>query len=299
MPTQRMITVTLNGNITAGATSLTFSDGSVSSYNTASVIPGQLLAIDLELFLVTGSPVGGVVSVSPGYNGSAQANHTNGALIYVNPRYSDFDILTAINHDLDDLCSPANGLYNLASMEVSYNPVYEAYDLTDINTSQPIVGLIDIIALRYKTPLADRRYHAIPEPNWELVPAMSVDTNFPSGYALNIFGDVGGWPGLPINVIYRQAFVHLANYADNVQSVALLPASANDLPPLGAMISMVGPREVGRNELSSQPDARLATEVPPSAIANSTAPEMRQRAIRIDSERSRLNRTISHLRRRF
>lgn len=299
MPVQRPTTVTLNGNYTAGGTSLTFTDGSVNASATSAMLPGKVIAVDLELFLITGVPTGGSVAVSGGYLGSTNVNHTSGVLAYVNPEFTDFDILTAINNDLDDLCSPENGLYKLNSLEITYNPVITQYDLTDINGAGAVTGLIDLIAIRCKTPYPDRKYRAISLNDVELIPAMSVDTNFPSGYGLQLNNTRTPYPGQPINIIYKQSFTHLVNYTDNVQTVSGLPATANDLPPMGAMVSMVGPREVHRNQLATQPDPRQAPEVPPGAIMNSTNAVMRQRQGRINAESARLRQlNESRMRRR-
>lgn len=298
-PVPRDIVVTLSSSVAAGATSLPYTDTSAGGVNIGVALPGTVVAVDLELFLVTGPAAAGALPVSPGYRGSTQASHTASTLIHLKPRYSDFDILTAINHDLDDLCSTENGLYHLGSLEITYNPTIVAYDLTDINTGNPISGLIDIIAIRGKWPYPDRKYRAVPSTSWELIPAMSIDPNFPSGYSLVLNDSRAMFPGMPINVIYKQQFVHLTNYTDNVQTVANLPQTCNDLPPLGAMLQLIAPREIQRNTLGAQPDGRLATEVPPGAVMNSVSGVLRQRQMRINSESANLRtRYESHMRRR-
>jgi hypothetical protein len=268
-PVQRSIAVTLNGSYTAGATSLPYTDTSAGSINTQAILPGTVLSVDLELFLVTGSVSGGAIPVSGGYLGSTNVNHASGVLIYVNRRFTDFECLQQINHVFDSLCSTENGLYHPSQIEVVYNPVIEMYDLTDSNTSTAITGLIDLISIRYKTPFPDRKYRAIPLSQCELVPfgSTTLDTNFPSGFGLSI--PRGGYPGQPINILFKQAFVHLSAYTDDATTKGLLPSTAVDLPPMGAMLRMVPPREVQRNQPYAQPDGRLATEVPPNAIQTS------------------------------
>lgn len=294
-PTPRYMSVTLNGSYTAGAPSITFTDTSAGSTNTGSIIPGVILSVELELFLVTGSPVGGVVSVVPGYLGSTQANHASGTLGYVRRRYTDFECMSQINNVLDELSS--EGLYNLGTCELTYNPVSQGYDLTDDDSGNPVTGFIEGVSLRYKTPTPDRKYGTIPSRSWEVLPNMSDDTDFPSGYCLILNGDA--WPGQPMLFNYKQAFTHFAAYTDNAQTKALLAPSMNDLLPLGAMLRMVPPREVIRNQTQAQPDGRLATEVPPGAIGSSVNAVRATYEMRIGQEKARLKRNIGHMRRRY
>lgn len=294
-PTNRSIVVTLSGNYTAGGASLSFTDGSATSTNSQSIIPGVILSVDLELFLVIGAPAGGTVAVSPGYLGSTSANHSAGTLVYVNRKFTDFECFQQINHVLDEL--GGEDLYNLASMQLTYNPVYQAYDLTDVSTSLPISGYIEGVAVRYKTPMPDRKYRTVPTSNFEVLPQMSSDTNFPSGYSL-VLND-SGWPGQPMLFFYKQSFSHFTGYTDDAQTVAKLASTMNDLPPMGAMIRMVAPREVARNQMQTQPDSRLAPEVPPGAVAASINGVRANYMMRIAEEKSRLKRNIGQMRRRY
>ena len=56
-----------------------------------------------------------------------------------------------------------------------------------------------------------------------------------------------------------------------------------DLPPLGAMVALVAPREVKRNQIDSEPDSRRGTEVPPGAVMNSVAQVLALRQRRINA----------------
>lgn len=294
-PTQRVPTVVLAGNYTAGGTSITITDNSVNSSASSAIQPGMVVAIDLELFYVQTQVSGGSFTVVGGYLGSTAANHTSGALIYINPRFSDFDILTAINNELDDLTGD-KGLFNLAELSLTFNPVQQAYDLTDVNTSTAISNYIEGIGLRYKTPLPDRKYRTIPRSRWEVLPlgSTTVDTNFPSGYQL-ILNDYA-WPGQNMLFLFKQAFTHVAGYTDSFQTVANVPASINRIIPLGAAIELMSGREVQRNQIESQPDPRLAPEVPPGATTNSSAGLMREHMAFVSSEQARLKRLISSFR---
>lgn len=283
-------TLTLLNGISAGATSLTVFDPA------GNILPslqaGMKIAVDLEVFYVQ-AVSSTTVTVVPGYDGSTEASHSAGTLVYVNPRFTAFDVGTAINDDLLDLSSPFNGLFQLKSLEITYNPSITGYDLTDVNGGGAVSSINEIISIRYKVPYPIGMWKPIPYGAWELTPA-SDTTAFPSGYALSIYR--GGYPGLPMRVTYAAPFGQLVNPTDDVTAVAGLPATAVPLPPLGAMVSLVAPREVKRNETDAEPDARRAPEVPPGAVMNSVAGVLRERQARINAESARLQQLVSQQR---
>ena len=79
----------------------------------------------------------------------------------------------------------------------------------------------------------------------------------------------GGFPGLPMHIRYRSRFNHLTNLTDDLQSVALLPPSANGLPALGAACTLMAGREVKRNFTESTPDPLQLELVLATNVANS------------------------------
>ena len=124
----------------------------------------------------------------------------------------------------------------------------------------------------------------------------TVDTNFPSGYQLIL--NSAGYPGQPMIFLYQKAFPHFTGYTDDAQSVALLGSTMNDIPPMGAMLRMVPPREVARNQPYAQPDGRLAPETPPNSIQTSVNVVRGNYEMRIGQEQDRLKQLIGQFRRR-
>lgn len=275
-PGQQVEALTLASAYTAGSTSLALSDPS--GVLLPSLRPETVIAVDLELFYVQ-AVTGTTATVVPGYLGSLEANHSSGALAYISPRFSQFDIMTAINDDLSDLCSSDNNLYNPQSVEITYNPSVVGYDLTGVT------GLIDIISIQQKQPYPIGYWVPIPRSKWTLTSGADT-TVFPSGYALRL--NQGGYPGMPFRVTYKKAFTPFTNLTDDATTVAGLSSTMYDLPPLGAMVAIVAPREVKRNQIDSAPDSRRATEVPPGAVMNSVAGVLQLRQRRINAEASRL-----------
>jgi hypothetical protein len=275
-PDQQVESLTLNGAYTAGATSFVVSDPAGTIL--ANLRPEKILAIDLELFYVQ-SVNGNTITVVPGYGGSLEANHASGALVYLSPRFSQFDVMCAINDDLADLCSPDNNLYQVKSVEFTYNPATIGYDLTGVT------GLIDIISVQQKRPYPVGYWVPVPRSKFALT-SNADTTAFPSGYALRL--NEGGYPGMPFRVTYKAQFSPFVNLTDDATTVAGLSSTMYDLPPLGAMVAIVAPREVKRNQIDSAPDSRRATEVPPGAVMNSVAGVLQLRQRRINAEASRL-----------
>lgn len=275
-PGQQVEALTLASPYTAGGTSLSLSDPAGTIL--PSLRPETVVSIDLELFYVQGVS-GTTATVVPGYLGSSEANHSSGAMVYLNPRFSAFDIMRAINDDLSDLCSPENGLYAVNSVEITYNPATVGYDLAGV------AGLIDILSVQQKQPYPIGYWVPIPKRKWTLT-ANADPVAFPSGYALRL--NEGGYPGMPFRVTYKQQFQAFTNLTDDATNVAGLASTMYDLPPLGAMVSLVAPREVKRNQIDAAPDSRRATEVPPGAVMNSVAQVLALRARRINAEASRL-----------
>jgi hypothetical protein len=270
-------TATLIADYTAGG--LTIQIGGEYS---GAIQAGTILSIDLEMFLVQATTTAGSITVVPGYQGSAEANHTHGALVYVNPRFSLFDISVAINDDLLDLSSPTNGLGQILFTDQTFNPTYMGYDLG----SQFIGNSSRVLEISYQIAPPVRTYPLIRRGMYAVRRNMNQASVFPSGNAVIIYDSA--YPGLPVHIQFLSPFKPLVNLTDDLTTVAGLPTNMYDLPDLGAAIRLIQPREVKRNFWEAQPDPRKAVEVPPQAVANSSAKLEMQRQKRIDAEADRI-----------
>ena len=270
VPTVREPLNTLSGAINSSVTTITLGQ------DMTAVVAGAMLAIDLEQMYVW-SVTGSVVTVQRGMHGSTAASHSDGALVRVNPRFSDFVIFRALNAELDALSSPANGLYQVGSIDVTYKPQINGYDLTGVT------NLIDVLRVRYDIPGPWKTWPEIRR--WQLKIAMD-GSDFASTYALVLYD--AGWPGRRVHVVYSQMFNHLATTADDVLTVTGLMTTAHDIPPLGAALRLAGVRETQRSFTEAQGDPRRATEVPPTAVTMGAAAYQRMLLQRIKEEASRL-----------
>jgi hypothetical protein len=142
-------------------------------------------------------------------------------------------------------------------------------------------GAGGVLSVQQKQPYPIGYWVPLPRKKWT-VTSTADTTDFPSGYALRI--NCGGYPGMPFRVTYKAKFSPFVNLTDDATSVAGLSSTMYDLPPLGAMVALVAPREIKRNQIDAAPDSRRATEVPPGAVMNSVAQVLALRQRRINAE---------------
>ena len=282
----------------------------VTGAQAGSIAPGVIFSVELELMYVIGwNASSNTATVIRGYYGSVPSNHDANVVIYLNPRYSRYDIGVAINDDLRSLSSPTNGMFRVGVAELTYNPVFQGYDLGDLPSN-----FTDILEIRYRIAPPYRTFPPIKK--WKIIRWDAnggvTDPVFPSGRGLIIYEN--GWPGLPIYVTYSAPFIRFVDTADNVletpatndeappnngystATVQNLTPTMLDLPPLGAEIDLTLPREISRNFMESQPDPRKAQEVTPGAVAGSVNALMNRRMARINEEADRLQRQYTKVR---
>lgn len=274
LPTAREPMNALSGSHNNSTTTFTF------TYDAGAISAGSYVCVDLEIVYVWAviSATSKTFTVQRGMQGSTAASHADGALAYVNPRFSDFAVLQAINADLDDLSSPTNGLFKTATIEFTYQPQITGYDLTAIDS-----GWLNILSVRYDTP---GPYKDWPELRHWQVKKNQDTADFASGTAIMLLDPA--YPGRDVRVTYSMPFTHFTATTDDITSVAGLAATMADIPPLGAASRLASVRETQRNQFEAQGDPRRATEVPPNAqLAGATALE-RKRQSRIKAEAVRL-----------
>lgn len=245
---------------------------------------GAHLQVGLELMYVwMTEPSSKTITVARGQLGSVATSHLAGASVTVNPKFPDFAIVKAINDDLHDLSSPVNGLFAERSVDLVGTSHSFGYD---IDGASDLLGLLDVRAQHSGQP---RTW--TPVTNYELTRQTS-SSDFPSGYGLHLAEGV--MPGRTLRVVYKASFAPLVNLTDDVEAVSGLPVTAHDLPPMGAAVRLVAPREIARNFHDSQGDSRRAQEVPPGAVAGSMRAVATWRAQRINDEALRLQQRWPH-----
>ena len=262
----------LSAAYTKGGTSLTF------SYPPDGIRPGARLSIGTNTFYVW-TVSGQQATVSAAEDGSTDQDAPIGSLVRVSPRFTDDEIVKALAADLNDLSSPANGLFGIGTVDLTYNAILNGYDLG------PTAGdLISIYEVKYLTPGPQMDNPRIHTTGWRLN-RNAISSQFPSGISLQLFEPA--YPGYNVRVVYRSNFTMPTTLYANVSATGLLP-SAYDIPPLGASIRLMAGREIKRDFTESQGDTRRAGEVPAGAVAASSRNLQILRQQRITSEAAKL-----------
>jgi hypothetical protein len=259
----------LSATINSSATSV------VTTYDLGGLRAGSVFEIDSELFYVwEANPASKTVTVERGYSGTTAASHTASALITLNPRFPRAQMLDAVNADLDDLSSTANGLFRVVTVDLTYNGSDRQLNITSSGT---ILELLDV-RLRYQ---ADD-YPVIHSARLQTgLPT----TDFASGNTLVLDEPVMAGT---LRVRYKAPFVRATTEASDLTTDCFLPATCDDIIEMGVVMRLMAGREIKRNFTESQSDTRRPDEVQAGAVANSVANIQRLRRERVVAEAGRL-----------
>lgn len=258
------------------ATTVTSAETSiVLSYDLGGFREGSVIEIDSELMYVwTATSATKTLVVERAYDGTTAAAHTAGAVAVVNPRFPRQQMLDALNADLDDLSSTVNGLFRVVAQDISYNGTDRQVNLTSAS------GIIDLLDVRL-------RYLATDFP---IIRNVRLQRNLPTAdfaSGIAIVFDEAVMSGT-LRVVTKREFTRVTAEANDMQSVAFLPTSCEDIVEMGVILRMMNGREIKRNFIESQGDTRRSEEVPPGSTRDSLTNIQRLRRERITAEAARL-----------
>ena len=258
------------------ATTVTSAETSiVLSYDLGGFREGSVIEIDSELMYVwTATSATKTLVVERAYDGTTAAAHTAGAVAVVNPRFPRQQMLDALNADLDDLSSTVNGLFRVVAQDISYNGTDRQVNLTSAS------GIIDLLDVRL-------RYLATDFP---IIRNVRLQRNLPTAdfaSGIAIVFDEAVMAGT-LRVVTKREFTRVTAEANDMQSVAFLPTSCEDIVEMGVILRMMNGREIKRNFIESQGDTRRSEEVPPGSTRDSLTNIQRLRRERITAEAARL-----------
>lgn len=245
-------------------------------YSLGSLREQTVFQVDSELMYIWEvNTASKTLTVERGFGGTTAATHADGAIVVVSPKFPRWQILQALNDELADLSSPMNGLFQMKTVDISYNGSDRQIDLTGITS------MIDVYDVRWRYLSDDypvvRRYRLMRD-----MPT----SDFASGYVLSLDEPV---MSSTIRVIYKDKYTPFSSEASTLASTGASSELA-DLLVLGAQIRLLASREVKRNFIESQGDTRRADEVPAGAMNASVTNLLRLRRDRITAEAARLNR---------
>ena len=245
-------------------------------YSLGSLREQTVFQVDSELMYVWEvNTASKTLTVERGFGGTTAATHADAAIVTVNPKFPRWQVLQALNDEMADLSSPMNGLFQMKTLDISYNGSDRQVDLTGVTS------MIDLYDVRWRYMSDD--YPVVR--NYRLMRDMPT-SDFPSGFVLTLDEPV---MSSVIRIIYKDAYAPFTSEASTLASTGASSTLA-DLLVLGAQIRLLASREVKRNFIESQGDTRRSDEVPAGAMNASVTNLLRLRRDRIQAEAARLNR---------
>jgi hypothetical protein len=237
-----------------------------------SIAPGATICIDLEEIWIRTVVSPSITLMRRGMNGSVAASHTSGTIIEVNPLFSSWRIFSEINAELNSL-SPQ--IYQVKTVTRTATTA-GSYDLA--------ADVLDILTVQYSDYSGD---------DWPVLGRWALFTNqdttaFASGKALRLYELPP--PGRALRVTYAAPLSTLSTIADTVETTSGIPASAVDIPAIGAAARLLSSREARRSQVDAQPEPRQAQDVPPGAARSAAAQLFALRDRRIKEEVAKLSR---------
>jgi hypothetical protein len=253
-------------------------------FDIAGIRQGTVISVGTSTFYVWEvSTTLKTATVQASWDGTTDQDWPTGTIVRVAPRFTDNQILRAINEEINDLSSPSNGLFQIGTTELTYDSALVGYDLS------LAPNMISPIELRVENPGSFKEWTRIPSHKYRIVKgAPTGEEGFESGMALFLYDMWAGSTGDRLHLTYRKGFNQLSN-SFSTKVATGLPSSAWDIPPIGAAISLMAGREIKRSFVESQGDSRRATEVGAGASAQSVNALRVLRQQRITAEKQRLD----------
>ena len=261
----------LASTINSSATSVT------TTYALESLRAGQVFEIDSEMFYIWEADTASkTLTVQRGYNGTTAAAHTSGAMVTASPRFPRAQVLEAINDELMDLSSPMHGLFQVKTLDYTYNGTDRMVNLTGVTSMIDLLG-VSVRYLNDDYPVARKV---------KLVRDLPTD-DFASGLAIKF--DQNVYPGR-LRIVYKAAYSGTTSESTDINTTCGVQESITDIVTIGTQIRLMSPREIKRNFTESQGDTRRAEEVGPGAVTASISNMKQLRKDRITAEAARLAR---------
>jgi hypothetical protein len=139
-------------------------------------------------------------------------------------------------------------LYRIDSWTADVDPTYQTYEIPTADAT----SLIGVLRVRYRMPGTTDVWIDIPSKSYTVqmndgVSRIRLLRNIPSG--------------TEINFQYKASFVKGTSLSSDVTTVCGLTDTMTDIPPLGALGTLMRTTESRRNQVQQQGDARTAAEV--------------------------------------
>lgn len=257
------------GTLTTAATTLNVVD------RPAGVQAGMIIEVDDELAFIW-SATGNALTVNRAYGGTTAAQHADGSIVKVEPRWTRQDIIDQCRAEIR---SWPKSLYQVSSLDLSFGAADTEADLSGVTTD-----VIRILTVQEEPATTDGR--------WKWVPfwfSRDHDTgDFASGMAIHLRRPAFG-VATTVRVTYAHAFdTSTFASATDLESTVGLASSMIDIAEFGAAYRILAMAEADRTDTSAQGSPRLAEEVQGGLSAQVASFMLQQRNLRISEEAAKL-----------
>lgn len=213
------------------------------------ITAGMTVSSGLNVWYVKGADTTtNTLFVIPGYDNAPSAAVSVGDFVTIKPRVTDWFLFNIVNDEIVKLSSPSLGLYKIGSWAEAVDPTYQTYQIPTL--IDPV--LIGILRVRYRMPGTTDVWMDIPSK------AYRVQVNEGTSY-IRILRNIPS--GTDIEFLYKGSFTKATSLADDPVADCGMTDSMIDIPPLGALSTLLRTTESRRNQVQQQGDARRAGEV--------------------------------------
>jgi hypothetical protein len=244
----------------------------------AGITPGMVLSSGLNVYYVVGVDAATkIVTVFPTYDNSKSDALPVGSPIMIRPRVTDWHLFTLLNKEIVRLSSPTNGLYRMGSWEVQNSGYDNTFDI-------PVEArnMTNLIRAAVRDPWGRDAWYDLPPNSVKWQPQNNTIRVSPPNYGDSYYGGWGGFTGSFAGSFmkfdYRAPFLPADGLTSDIEVDCGLAPSMQDIPPLGAAITLLRTTESRRMNIHAQGDPRRPDEVP--MTGNSTAARELEREYR-------------------
>ncbi len=264
---------------TANATSL------VLDMDVSNITQGMMLSGGLNVWYVKGTDVASkTVYVIPGYDNSPKKNLDVGSFVYIKPRVTDWFLFEQVNGEIVRLSSPENGLYKIAIWETEVDPTWQTYAIPTA-----AFNMIGLLRVRFRMPGSSDVWIDVPEKAYR----MQFNPTAGDSY-IRILRNIPS--GTDLQFVYKAPFTKAEELDDDVVEVCGLTDTMLDLPPLGALSTLLRTTESRRMQVQQQGDARRSSEVSGGYNLQTSQVVDREYRSRIMEEMARLTQRVPFVR---
>jgi hypothetical protein len=256
-------------NVIAGATTIPM------QLDVTGITPGSIISSGLNVWYVKSvNGQNSSVSVIPGYDNAPQEAVTQGDVIRIKPRVTDFYLFSLFNDEMRKLSSTTSGLYKIGAWTANVEPSYQTYEIP-----LAAIGMVNLLRVRYRLPGTPDVWTALNPSyyNWQATP---------TGNRVQLLIDIPS--GTEIEFTYKSPFTQATSLTDDVVADCGLSDSMTDIPALGMVITLLRTTDSRRNQIATQGDPRRADEVGPATNLSSAAAFERDYKARVQDEYARL-----------